>query len=818
MMPPPVPVTCPQCRTALPAGAPRGLCPACLMDAAGVDSEAGTIADPFAAPLDLDTLRRAFPQFEILAPVGAGGMGRVYKVRQPNLDRIVALKVLPPEFARDPAWVERFTREARALARLNHPHIVQVYDVGQTTAAANIPVLCWLAMEYVDGVSLRQVQRTGGLSAREALALIPRLCDALQYAHEKGVLHRDIKPENILLDAAGQVKIADFGLAKLGGPNPLPTLTLTGARLGTATYMAPEQIESPQDVDHRADIYSLGVVFYELLTGGLPLGRFPAPSEKSGVDPRLDHIVFRTLEKERERRYQAAGEVRTALDTIAAAPAPPTPPPVPPQPARSSPKPPPPRLVETKHPLPSDAPPDLPPGRVARVSFHQLAWDGLGPVVKACKYVLGAPGRIALMFAAAFIPIAWHGILAEIHRPALTGFYPDSMIWVAALTGLTAWMASASLTKFLHLSKWNGLRRKAPFFVLLALVLWGAMLILISGASQSWPTRGAIRTLTLSAHRAPIQEEPGIRNAEPDSRFREFSLEEFQYDTRAILRMPGMTPVTEVQLDDRSPVKLEDAAVRQEWKLSAAARSVSILDAKLLRVAKRMIASLPETVRGSITIALDGVHTPPVPWRLNLYREEILLVIGFVMAIAGWLAGLTQGRMLLHAAAPILLLTGTAALELRPVSWVPGGLIVPAYVESFPEPPRPPALEELATKAASGNDPETAAVYRFIDACRRYDREIAMAFTSRPRDDDGWKYLASTWLANDLLSIVRQPLVPDGKSGAVFNCVLIRRRTAEPDEVFGRRYRYYDETYGESIKSFSQKLTVTKSGEGWKIE
>jgi len=178
MNPPPVPATCPKCRAALPPGAPLGLCPACLMDAAGTDSEPGFAADPFAAPLDPDTLRRAFPQLEILAPLGAGGMGRVYKVRQPNLDRIVALKILPPEFARDPAWVERFTREARALARLNHPHIVQVYDVGQTTAAPGLPALCWLIMEYVDGVTLRQVQRTGGLSAREALAIIPKLCDA----------------------------------------------------------------------------------------------------------------------------------------------------------------------------------------------------------------------------------------------------------------------------------------------------------------------------------------------------------------------------------------------------------------------------------------------------------------------------------------------------------------------------------------------------------------------------------------------------------------------------------------------------------------
>lgn len=127
------------------------------MDAAGTDPEPEDASGPFATPLDLDTLRRAFPQLEILAPLGAGGMGRVYKARQPNLDRIVALKVLPPEFAKDPAWVERFTREARALARLNHPHIVQVYDVGQAVTDPEGPALCWLIMEFVDGVTLRQV-------------------------------------------------------------------------------------------------------------------------------------------------------------------------------------------------------------------------------------------------------------------------------------------------------------------------------------------------------------------------------------------------------------------------------------------------------------------------------------------------------------------------------------------------------------------------------------------------------------------------------------------------------------------------------------
>src|SRR4029434_1066198 len=161
----------------------------------------------------------------------------------------------------------------------------------------------YLMMEFVDGVNLRQAMKAGRFSPGEALSIVPKVCEALQYAHEQGILHRDIKPENILLDAKGRVKIADFGIAKLVGEDrPNLTLTNTGAALGTPHYMAPEQLESPADVDHRADIYSLGVVFYELLTGELPIGRFAPPSRKSSVDPRVDEVVLRTLEKERDER------------------------------------------------------------------------------------------------------------------------------------------------------------------------------------------------------------------------------------------------------------------------------------------------------------------------------------------------------------------------------------------------------------------------------------------------------------------------------------------------------------------------------------
>ena len=324
---------CPQCRSSLAADSPEGLCPACLMAGAmggefaepenaaeGVphndDNGLAATTPPSgsrpaldgAALAEISELQKHFPQLEILELLGRGGMGAVYKARQKNLDRMVALKVIPPEAAKDPAFAERFNREARALARLNHPNIVTVYDFGQTGD------LHYLLMEYVDGVNLRQTLRAGKLDPREALAIVPQICDALQYAHDQGVVHRDIKPENVLLDRLGRVKIADFGLAKLLGKGPDDyTLTRTQQVMGTPRYMAPEQIERPSTVDHRADIYSLGVVLYEMLTGELPMGRFEPPSHKVQVDVRIDEVVLRSLEKDPERRYQRASEVKTEL-------------------------------------------------------------------------------------------------------------------------------------------------------------------------------------------------------------------------------------------------------------------------------------------------------------------------------------------------------------------------------------------------------------------------------------------------------------------------------------------------------------------------
>ena len=301
---------CPKCQAPLPANAPQGLCPKCLLAAVSTPTEAGQPADKHPPP-PIPAVAAAFPQLEILELIGRGGMGAVYKARQPRLDRLVALKLLPQSLAVDATFAERFNREARVLARLNHPNIVTVHDFGQSDG------FFYLLMEFVDGVNLRQAMQAGRFTPQQAMMLVPKICDALQFAHDEGVLHRDIKPENILLDTRGRVKIADFGIAKLvGEAREKLTLTASGAAVGTPHYMAPEQLEHPQDVDQRADIYSLGVVFYEMLTGELPIGRFAPPSEKSEVDARVDDVVLRALEKEREKRFRNVTEVKTSVEAI----------------------------------------------------------------------------------------------------------------------------------------------------------------------------------------------------------------------------------------------------------------------------------------------------------------------------------------------------------------------------------------------------------------------------------------------------------------------------------------------------------------------
>jgi serine/threonine protein kinase len=304
---------CDKCHNELPPDAMAGICPKCLMGLAldGGNPNSTLGATSKSVHLNVDSLIGKFPNLEILHFIGHGGMGAVYLARQTNLDRTVALKILSPQLKQDPTFAERFTREAKTLGKLQHANIVTVFDFGE------VDNLHYLVMEYVDGVNLRDAI-SGGLDSNQSLNVVTQVCNALQYAHEKGVIHRDIKPENILIDKSGQVKIADFGLAKLLDPS-VDDFTLTATRqvLGTVNYMAPEQIERPDDVDHRADLYSLGVVLYELLTGELPIGRFAAPSQKSDVSIGLDDVVLKTLEKEPGRRYQQASQFRSAVENAA---------------------------------------------------------------------------------------------------------------------------------------------------------------------------------------------------------------------------------------------------------------------------------------------------------------------------------------------------------------------------------------------------------------------------------------------------------------------------------------------------------------------
>ncbi|MAR14075.1 MAG: hypothetical protein CL681_29395 [Blastopirellula sp.] len=311
---------CPECGAVYSADSPAGMCPKCLLMAglgdedAGSDSTVNAPSDAGFEPPPVEEIIPLFPKLEILGLLGRGGMGAVYRARQVELDRLVAVKILPPEVGHHAAFAERFMREARAMAKLSHASIVTIFEFGETEG------LYYFVMEYVDGPNLRQAMQAGTLKPKETLAIVAKLCEALQYAHDQGIVHRDIKPENVLLDAHGAPKIADFGLSKLLGSDDVDwTLTGTRQMMGTPRYMAPEQMQQTKSVDHRADIYSLGVMFYELLTGELPLGRFDPPSKKVQVDVRLDEVVLRTLENEPSRRYQQASEMQSDVEIISEA-------------------------------------------------------------------------------------------------------------------------------------------------------------------------------------------------------------------------------------------------------------------------------------------------------------------------------------------------------------------------------------------------------------------------------------------------------------------------------------------------------------------
>ena len=296
----------------IPEGREQALCADCE---AALSSDAKTIALAEPGAMAAKAIPEGvelpvIPQVEIIELLGEGGMGAVFRARQTHLDRIVAVKVMRKELSLNPAFTERFEREARALAKLNHPNIVTLHDFGESDG------VYYFVMEFVEGVNLRQAIRSGEMQPLQMIEIVCSVCDALQYAHQKGIVHRDIKPENVLLDMQGHVKIADFGLAHIVDDRATAArLTSSGQVMGTLHYMAPEQVEQPTGTDHRVDIYASGVLLYEMLTGELPIGNFRMPSSK-GADQRFDDVVLHALEKDPGNRYQSASELHAELKRI----------------------------------------------------------------------------------------------------------------------------------------------------------------------------------------------------------------------------------------------------------------------------------------------------------------------------------------------------------------------------------------------------------------------------------------------------------------------------------------------------------------------
>lgn len=261
-------------------------------------------------------------RYELRSRIGIGGMAKVYRALDRQLGREVAVKVLDPELAADPAFVERFQREARAAAALSHPNIVRLYDL------AAVDDTYYLVMEYIAGSNLKEVLRQRGpLPELEALDLAAHIAGALEAAHQQGIVHRDVKPHNVLLDENGQARVADFGLAR---PASAEQLTPGPVVLGTPRYMSPEQAQG-QPADGRSDLYSLGVVLYELLTGQVPFTGETAvavslqhvrdeprrPSlARPAISPLTDTLVLKALAKDPAQRYQRAEDMRAALEQL----------------------------------------------------------------------------------------------------------------------------------------------------------------------------------------------------------------------------------------------------------------------------------------------------------------------------------------------------------------------------------------------------------------------------------------------------------------------------------------------------------------------
>ena len=248
--------------------------------------------------------------YQVDSFLGQGGMGAVYRGQQVRLKRPVAIKIMRRDRGKDYDFEARFEREAQAMAKLSHPNIVSIIDYGQAGAD-----YLYIVMELIDGADLMDVIRSGQMTQEMALTLLPQICDALQFAHDHGIVHRDIKPSNIMLTRDGRIKMADFGLAKRFDTES-SFRTQTGTGMGTPDYAAPEQFDPNACIDHRADIYALGVMIYQMITGSLPRGVWKPPSQRVEVAPAWDDIVSRAMQSDPADRYQTASDIKTDVSSI----------------------------------------------------------------------------------------------------------------------------------------------------------------------------------------------------------------------------------------------------------------------------------------------------------------------------------------------------------------------------------------------------------------------------------------------------------------------------------------------------------------------
>lgn len=251
---------------------------------------------------------QSFRGYRLLEEIGRGGMGTVYKARHPSLDRDCALKILEPEPEDLPRWERRLRREGQALTALRHPNIVSLVEFGKEKG------VLFLVTEFAEGQTLRALLSQGPRSLEDSRRTATQICEGLAFAHDRGIVHRDIKPENLVIDSEGRVRILDFGLAKMRGTGLATSLlTESGETLGTAAYLAPEQVEGSRKVDHRCDIFSVGVVTFEMLTGKLPLGDLVAPSRLAKVPPSVDRALLRALSPATEARQASIRDFQKEL-------------------------------------------------------------------------------------------------------------------------------------------------------------------------------------------------------------------------------------------------------------------------------------------------------------------------------------------------------------------------------------------------------------------------------------------------------------------------------------------------------------------------